>query len=90
MSQHISTDAIVATVVDVSPAITEFQVFLNMANESLLHPLDEDRLKTAIRSLKDCGVRFDTQRLNTLLQAVFQQKIATQVMERLQKAELVK
>lgn len=90
MSQHISTDAILATVVDVSPALAEFQVFLNMANESLLHPLDEERLTTAIRTLKASGVKFDSQRVDTLLQSVLQEKIAKQVMARLQKAELVK
>ena len=90
MSQNVSLDEVLMAVADVSPSITEFQVFLNMANESLLHPLDEERLTTAIRSLKTCGVKFDVQRLDDLLRSVFQLTVAEQVMTRLQKAGLVK
>ena len=90
MSQDVSLDEVRAAVVDVSSTITAFHAFIQTANGSDLHSLDEKRLEQAIQLLKDCGGKFDTNRLGRLLQSVFQLDVAMQVMERLRKEELVR
>lgn len=90
MAQNVSIDEILAAVVDITPAVKNLQMFIHMANKTLLHPLDEERLETAIQSLKRLGVRFDAQRLEALLTSVFLPNVSTQVMTRLHQEHLIK
>ncbi len=82
MSPTISIADVQATVVSYL-AIEKLYKFIQSANETILHPLDEERLEMAIQSLKYANVKFDAQRLKMLLERGLQSHIVGKVMNRL-------